>query len=318
MHISVAMCTYNGARYLHEQLESIATQTLSPDELVVCDDGSSDETVRIIESFAGEVKFPVRLIGNEEKLGPARNFEKAITLARGELIALSDQDDCWYPQKLSRLASILDGDPSLGGVFTNGTLMDESSRPLNQRLWDRVRYRPAGPSGDAEETIVGSLLKGDVVTGATLMIRAEVRKLIFPVPASWMHDGWIAWMLTLYSKIAAVEEPLIAYRVHQAQHAGLSAGSLGERIATARRLGREECLLTVQQFEELRAHWMAHPGKNFAANLRQIEEKLEHLRCRLNLPRNFVQRTYRVASAFSRYQRYGYGVATLCKDLVVY
>src|SRR5260370_27009832 len=98
--ISVAMCTFNGARFLPEQLQSIALQTLQPSELVICDDGSTDGTVGILQSFALSARFPVRIFCNQETLGPARNFEKAIGLCDGEIISLCDQDDVWRPEKL--------------------------------------------------------------------------------------------------------------------------------------------------------------------------------------------------------------------------
>ncbi|MBC7931137.1 MAG: glycosyltransferase, partial [Rubrivivax sp.] len=95
--LSIAMCTYDGGRYLAEQLASIAAQTRAPDELVVCDDRSRDETTSIVRRFAETAPFPVRLYVNEQNLGSTRNFEKAIGLCEGELIALSDQDDVWLP-----------------------------------------------------------------------------------------------------------------------------------------------------------------------------------------------------------------------------
>src|SRR5882762_9087557 len=100
MKISIAMCTYNGARYLREQLDSIAAQTRPPSELIVCDDNSLDETREIVAGFAASAPFPVRLGVNEQNLGSIRNFERAIKLCEGDLIALSDQDDVWLPEKL--------------------------------------------------------------------------------------------------------------------------------------------------------------------------------------------------------------------------
>src|SRR5215470_8302349 len=110
--ISVAMCTYNGARFLAEQLGSLAAQSRLPDELVVCDDGSTDESAEIVKDFARHAPFPVRLEVNEENLGATKNFEKAIGLCRGEVIALSDQDDVWYPKKLELHESVFVADPS--------------------------------------------------------------------------------------------------------------------------------------------------------------------------------------------------------------
>ena len=100
--ISVALCTYNGERFLRQQLESIQQQSRLPDELVVCDDRSRDQTVAIVREFATSVSFPVVIVQNPETLGSSRNFEKAIRLCTGDLIALSDQDDIWYPNRLQR------------------------------------------------------------------------------------------------------------------------------------------------------------------------------------------------------------------------
>jgi glycosyltransferase involved in cell wall biosynthesis len=317
MHISVAMCTFNGARYLREQLRSIQTQTLPADELVVCDDGSTDQTENILKSFAGAVPFPVRLFANPQKLGPARNFERAIGLCRGELIALSDQDDSWEPEKLARLAGILDADPTLGGVFSDARLMNENSAASGGSLWGRLRYRPPSDSLHVEHSLAEWLLKFNVVTGATLMIRASTREFVLPIPDGWMHDGWIAWMLLLHSGIAAADEPLTSYRIHSAQHAGVSRESLRARVHTARQTGRRECLQTQRQFQALRKHLVEHRCRGSEALLMDVEQKINHLRYRLNLPSNWLWRGYQVASAWKEYQRFDKGVLTMLKDLLV-
>src|SRR5690349_20095217 len=128
--ISVAMCTYNGARFLPEQLESIAAQTRLPGELVVCDDRSTDESAEIVRDFARRSPFSVRLEINQENLGSTKNFEKAIGLCQGEIIALADQDDVWHGQKLSCLAGVLENDDRIGAVFSDAELIEENSRPL--------------------------------------------------------------------------------------------------------------------------------------------------------------------------------------------
>src|SRR5438552_15532105 len=123
--ISVALCTYNGARCLTEQLASRATQAKLPDELVVCDDESTDESAEIVRNFARNVRFPVRLEVNERNVGSIKNFEKAIGLCRGEIGALADQDDVWKDQKLSKLCIALQENPRAGYAFSNAELIDE-------------------------------------------------------------------------------------------------------------------------------------------------------------------------------------------------
>src|SRR5215510_13144854 len=100
--ISIAMCTHNGAPYLAEQLNSILAQTRLPDEVVVCDDCSSDNSRAILESFASKAPFLVSLQFNEQRLGSTKNFEKTIELCQGDVIALCDQDDVWSIEKLAQ------------------------------------------------------------------------------------------------------------------------------------------------------------------------------------------------------------------------
>src|SRR5579872_6976848 len=107
LRISVAMCTFNGGRYLGEQLESIGAQTQLPCELVVCDDHSTDDTIAILKRFQANASFPVRIVQNALRVGSTRNFDQAIGMARGGFIALCDQDDRWLPGKLKRLSDVL-------------------------------------------------------------------------------------------------------------------------------------------------------------------------------------------------------------------
>jgi glycosyltransferase involved in cell wall biosynthesis len=213
--ISVAMCTFNGARYLEEQLESIASQSQLPSELVVCDDGSTDDTVSILKRFQACAPFAVKVILNSQRLGSTRNFDQAIGLARGDLIALCDQDDRWAAARLERLSNALTADPLLGGAFSDANLIDGDGRPMGMRLFARHKFTTA-----KQRSFIGcptaTLLKHDVVTGATLMFRSSMRRYCSPIPASWVHDGWIAWMIALHSRWTLIPEPLIDYRIHAA------------------------------------------------------------------------------------------------------
>src|SRR5487761_1087652 len=177
LKISVAMCTYNGSRFLPEQLASIAKQTRLPDEMVICDDGSTDSTPEIVEDFARSVPFPVRFFRNPQNLGSTKNFEQAIGLCTGDLIALSDQDDIWLPEKLAHQAEMLERDPNLGGVFTDGILVDDNSKPIGKQLWASHSFTRREQRLFQRGKTLSVLLRKNVVTGATLMVRASVRPL---------------------------------------------------------------------------------------------------------------------------------------------
>src|SRR6476646_4901088 len=140
MNLSIALCSYNGAAYLSEQLESIAAQTRTPDELVISDDHSTDDTLRLIEEFAATAGFPVRLSVNESNLGTAKNFEKAISLCRGDVIVLSDQDDVWHSDKLESVERIFAARPQLSLVFSNAELVDETLTLFDKTLFDWVHF----------------------------------------------------------------------------------------------------------------------------------------------------------------------------------
>src|SRR6267154_3101567 len=131
--LSIAMCTYNGAAYLSEQFESLATQTRVPDELVVCDDSSTDNHTReMVAAFARRAPFAVRLFVNKQNLGSKRSFELAIRRCRGEIIFLCDQDDVWREDKLAVIERTFSSSPQTGLVFSDAELVDENLVKLDR------------------------------------------------------------------------------------------------------------------------------------------------------------------------------------------
>ncbi len=138
--ISVALCTYNGERFLGRQLASMQQQTRLPDELVVCDDCSTDSTIEILNGFAASSPFPVRITRNDQNLGFVANFERAIRLCEGNLIALSDQDDIWYPTRLERSLQEFTAHPELGLVFSDADVIDDRDQLTGTRLWTNFGF----------------------------------------------------------------------------------------------------------------------------------------------------------------------------------
>jgi glycosyltransferase involved in cell wall biosynthesis len=320
------MCTFNGARHLPEQLASIAEQTRPPDELVVCDDHSSDETARVVEGFAAAARFPVRLHVNERNLGSTQNFGKAISLCAGDLIALCDQDDVWMTGKLERIEAVFGARPRVGLVFTDAELVDESLRPLGHRLWERVGF------DDEMRRLVGVgraldvLLPGWTVTGATMAFRSAFTPLVLEIPddLAMIHDGWIALIVGAVADVSFIDEPLVKYRQHPRQQIGApqrgesEAKGLGEVRAA---LGRSNQYAELIQIGERVRRRLAERCERFgcAESLARLDERLAHLRARGGMPA--VSRLGRLPRILRelmsrRYHLYSNGVYSAVKDLL--
>lgn len=316
--LSVAMCTFNGEKFLGEQLESIAAQTLVPSELVVCDDGSADSTPDIIAAFAKTAPFSVKFVRNPQNLGSTKNFEQAIGLCQGDFIALADQDDWWRPDKLEVSAKIL-RDSDAGAVFSDGLLMDETSKATGETLWDAVRFDHQQQIGRFYErdNAIATLLRGNVVTGAALMFRSSMRKLLLPFPAEWVHDGWLAWMLVLHSRMIALPEPLIRYRLHGSQQVSIPAQSIMTRFRHAREMRMRDYRAIEIQFQVLLEYAESHP-ETCSPELRQrIAEKRQHAAFRSNLRESRWRRVTQIAGQLRAYRLYSRGLPSMLRDALV-
>jgi glycosyltransferase involved in cell wall biosynthesis len=236
LRISVAMCTYNGARFLKEQLESISSQTAQPCELIVCDDGSGDETIPILRNFAHTAQFPMRLLERDNRrLGCTKNFERAIGLCTGDVICLADQDDVWEPEKLVRLGSAFATRSAPGYAFSDAELIDEQGRRLGKRMWSSVGFYGAESDVFEKSNQVTVLLRRAVVTGATMAFRATLRDIVLPLSPYFVHDYWISMVSSCVGAHGvAISEPLTRYRQHSAQQIGPPDRSWLRKIERAR------------------------------------------------------------------------------------
>jgi hypothetical protein len=315
--ISVALCTYNGARYLDEQLASIEAQDRLPDEVVVCDDASQDTTRLLLEAFARRAAFPVRLYFNEVNLGYTGNFEQAIRLCTGDTIVLCDQDDVWHADKLRCLEATLDRHPEAGLVFTDADIIDGESQPLDYRLWQCADFSEGRLRLFAEGRAVEALLTQNAVTGATMAFRSSFRDLVLPIPAGGpiIHDWWIALLVGAVSKIIPLDQPLISYRRHEAQH-------MGFRTDRARVFPPEHYEAFMLQLDEMarRLRSVSDGGNpQVMRALAKIEDKAKHLRARLRLPSSKWLRAPGVLAELlsRRYHRYSNGWRSAARDLLL-
>jgi len=322
---SVAMCTYNGARYLSEQLESLAVQTRLPDEVVICDDGSVDDTVSIIEKFASSAPFAMRLEVNNTNLGSTKNFEKAVQRCKGDLIALADQDDVWLPRKLELFEAEFQRSPNVGLVFSDAEVVDDRLHLLGERLWSSIGFDKTARSKLKTDRRMEVLLPGWTVTGATMAFRSKFRALVIPIPDDLpvIHDGWIAAVVGAVAEVEFIEDPLVMYRQHAQQQIGTPKA---RTLTQTKKADLREAMNRTNPYDKLIlvgetvcARLLEH-SQMFECSeaLRKLNSHMSHLRTRERLPKNKLQRVPDVSRELLalRYHRYSNGLYSAVKDLL--
>ena len=210
INISVALCTYNGEDYLRQQLISILNQTMAVDEIVICDDCSSDNTVLIINEFKEKYPKLIRFYQNDTNLGYRRNFDNCYRLCKGEYIFSCDQDDIWNDNKVEKIFNTFKENTML--VFTNASIIDKNGNDVNKTLWGilELDYNSISNNEVFKETI----RKRFVVTGATMAFRKSMYDKIEICSYTYEHDALIARVAPIFGEVIAINEKLIKYRRH--------------------------------------------------------------------------------------------------------
>jgi glycosyltransferase involved in cell wall biosynthesis len=324
--ISVAMATFDGERFLAEQLASLARQTVLPAELVVHDDGSSDGTLEVLAGFAGESPFPVRVERGERRLGFADAFLTAAGSCNGELIAFCDQDDVWLPEKLARCGEAF-ADANVLVAIHSSRIVDERLVPTGE-LYPGVRRSHVAPPLASDPWLA--------VRGMSMVVDARLVRLADPIrrpPSHYLadapmhHDEWLYALGGALGAVAFVAEPLALYRQHGANVTGVPGGR-ASRVREALTTGWSYYARRRDQARDLRAlfdrlatslddAWLA---RRAAAAARSFDELARRLDRRLavyepDLPRmRRVRRLARLARA-GDYRRLGAGA--LARDALM-
>lgn len=206
MKISVAMATYNGDKYLQMQLESIAAQTRLPDELIVADDCSMDNTLALLASFAGSAPFRTEIYENSARLGYVQNFSRAMCLSSGDLVFLCDQDDYWLPEKIEAVSRAADENPSMMLFVNDAYITDDDLAPTGQTILSRLRK--------------AGMAQSSLIHGCCTAMRRPLLDIALPIPEdSSAKDRWLAGLSFDFGVRFILEQPLQLYRRHQASAA---------------------------------------------------------------------------------------------------
>ncbi|MDN3019199.1 glycosyltransferase family 2 protein [Paenibacillus sp. BSR1-1] len=315
--ISIALCTYNGERFLEEQLESILKQSRLPEELVVCDDCSSDGTIEILERFKKVSPFRVYIYNNVKNLRSTKNFQNCISLCNGDIIFLCDQDDYWNMDKLEKIEREFINNKDTKLVFTNALIVDENLTPLGYSAWETFQV------GEEELAKIKNnpfelLFYGNKITGATMAFRKDCLH-IHEYPNNWIHDGWISILIAYQypNGIKYLREELILYR----QHGGNQIGGLRVEKNPYDRTFKNNKILIDEQFnyfKTLKDEVSKLPITN-RKYVQLLDNRLRHLKNRNSLSINFLKKLPIIFKELVtlRYFRYSNGFRSAIKDMFI-
>ena len=231
--ISVVMATFNGERYLRQQLDSILLQTVSPKEIIIVDDGSTDKTLAILKEYATDDRF--RLLVNDYNVGYIRSFEKGMLQATCPYIALSDQDDIWLLHKLETLVSNIEGHIA---VYSDSILVDKNGISLNKKMSDlknQLTY---------DNCLMYTI--GAWAPGHAMLFRKELVDKCKPFPTLVTHDFWLGFVASCNGGIFYVNEVLVHYRQHASNAIGANTQQSKKQRPT-----RAEKIITAQKRMQL-------------------------------------------------------------------
>lgn len=320
--VSIVLCTYNGERWLPPLWRSLLSQTRVPDEIVVRDDASTDQTFALLEKLCGEAQaigIRVTLARNERNLGFVGNFEAALADAGGEIVFLCDQDDIWHSRKIALMLAQFERRPDLLLLHSDARLVDEGGGDMHCGLFEALevtrRERRLVHSGHAFD----ALLRRNLATGATLAFRRSLLQAVTPFPPEWVHDEWLAIVAAALGNVDCLERSLIDYRQHGGNQIGARKRSLSDKLA---RIGQARTPF-LQGLELRMGILLRHFETQLAsrvppAHVEAVRHKLEHLRARLALPPSRLRRPVPILRevATGRYSRYSTGPRAILLDLV--
>lgn len=316
--VSIAMATYNGEKYIEEQLDSIFAQTYKNIEVIVCDDQSLDKTVQILEKY--KTKYGLEYTINSQRLGSVKNFEQTLLKCSGKYIAFADQDDIWHPEKLTNLVDVI-AKKDLFYIFSNACLIDDKSTPLLGTLWDKMAfsYTERRNFNLSNENQIDILLKKNIVFGMSMLFKKELLDIILPISEYHSHDNWISTIASITKHTGyAVDKPLIDYRQHENQVCGANKSSFKDKITNIMHVDSTSYLRELQAFNDMRNQIMRLP---IEYDFRKLDDKILHLNNRMQIREsNVLKKILLIFKEINsrRYNLYSKGIISILRDLLHY
>lgn len=212
--ISIAMTTYNGEKYIKEQLKSIMDQSMPVDEIVICDDMSTDHTLEIINYVIKNSNINIKIIKNKQNIGYINNFYQAISQTHGDYIFLADQDDIWHSDKVEKMVAIMK-ESNCAALCSGFSLIDADNNKINNI--NQFEINPFIKNANRDLTLIKfhKLVFGNIVQGCTYCFTKEVKEAYLKIHnEELIHDHQIMFIASLIGKVYFLKEKLIDYRIH--------------------------------------------------------------------------------------------------------
>jgi len=317
--VSIALAAYRGERFLADQLRSLAEQTCPVSEVVITDDSPDDATEEAAATCGKRFHLKIRYCRNPERLGAARNFEKAISRCRGDLIFLCDQDDFWLPGKVEHMVRCFREHPEVSGVFCDSRLCDENLCETDRTLWDLRGFTPERQARFAGENQLDELLKRVRMSAHNIAFRAAMRDRLLPFPEmpGLFADSWLALRLAAAGgRWYALPEVLTCYRLHADNLSGPAETGLAGQMRAARRALAAGHLRGRRLIAEALLRDLGGAGEG---NRVLLEQYCAFVRAREELPRGAARRFWNVLKLAGRgaYRRFDNGWKSVMVDLLL-
>ncbi len=219
--IDVLMATYNGEKYVEQQIRSILQQTYRDIHLYIRDDHSTDNTPAILETLADKYSYKITLIKTEGRLGIQQNFSSLMHYSKSDYLMFADQDDVWFPEKVEKsLEKMKTLEKQYGQetpllVHTDLVVADHQLKPIAPSFWKFTNLTPRNPHP------LNRMIVQNVVTGCTMLMNRSLKQWAYPISEhAVMHDWWIALVASAFGQVAHLDAPTLHYRQHGKNNLG--------------------------------------------------------------------------------------------------
>lgn len=319
--ISVVIATYNGERYIKQQIESIIPQITDKDEILICDDNSTDSTIKVVDDILKKTNTQYSIYVNEKNLGVVKTFEKLAKNAKGDIVVFCDQDDYWLPEKTSLFIEAFKK-YNYDLAFSNAYITDSNLQPTGRTLWDNIQLDYDKLGIYERYTLLDSfslsevLVRHNIVTGMSMAVKRSFLEKNVPFPEHMLHDRWLALNACTNGVTVAINRPLAKYRQHQQNVVGARKGKYFKKMKHSFRIRKELLVKEKKLIDSISVLYSNSKNAVCFDSLNEYREFIEKRYCYMNDKRQIctLHKLYK-DGLYKKY--YGHAKLFYIRDLIL-